>query len=174
VIVDNVIWFALPLNPEQWAIGPVSGGLKNGKPFGRIGANTQLQVYQKAVKELLAPEIEFIFGASKSKNPFFRNEVELFIYIWRNLDEYTNRGGRNQSRPEADLTNLFKATEDAIQDVLIYNDRQSRATRGALLEQERGIEPCVLVGIKFFRLDEVLDEIPEHAFKLVRKIRGYM
>jgi hypothetical protein len=71
-----------------------------------MGRNQQLHMYQQAVKD----EMKRLYPDAVELPPYY----ELDFWFWRN----TERGNI------ADATNLQKATEDALQGVLLSNDRQ--------------------------------------------------
>ena len=131
-------WYVLDLNPIQWAVGPVVTGRKGGKVYGNIGRNQELHAYKEAVREILedtAPTA--VLG-----------EVELFIYFWRQREEYQTHQARTHRKHEADLTNLQKAFEDAIQDVMIENDKNVKAVRTVVVEQDVNTTPCVVFKVE--------------------------
>lgn len=70
-----------------------------------MGRNQQLHMYQQAVKE----EMQRCYPEAELLAPGY----ELDFWFWRN----TERGNI------ADATNLQKATEDALQGILLKNDR---------------------------------------------------
>jgi len=121
------MWFYLPINPEPWAIGPVSVGKRGGKYFPIVGRNQQLHGYKEAVKD----ELE-LQGAQMLPEGAY----ELGFYFWRGLE--TNTSGSRMNT--ADATNLQKATEDALHGVLFDNDRDVREVRSVFVEQAPGVE----------------------------------
>lgn len=128
-------WYVLNVNPEPWAVGPLDLLRRNGKLAPTMGRNLQLYMYQQAVKE----EMQRCYPDVVELPPHY----ELDFWFWRN----TERGNI------ADATNLQKATEDALQGVLLKNDRlvvrvgstivaQGADVTGALAFRVRwGIEP---------------------------------
>jgi len=122
--MSDVRWLHIPLNPEGWAMGPLSTGRKNGKIFPKIGRNQQLHAYKEAVADYLDGEEVLPKG-----------EYDLYFYFWKQLDSYETESGRRHQRHEADATNLQKATEDALQGVLIDNDRHVRKVGSTIVEQ---------------------------------------
>jgi Holliday junction resolvase RusA-like endonuclease len=135
---DGWYWFVLDLNPEPWAIGPLSvGRAKGGKMFPSVGRNTQLWHYQQAIKEALgAPDI------------FFEGKIELRFYFWRRRDEYNTPQARTHRKHEADLTNLQKATEDALQGILFKNDKDVSVIHSWMVQQGPDVEGCVIIAIR--------------------------
>lgn len=128
--------YVLPLNPEPWTApnvarrGPRSGVI--------VYKNEQLRTYQEAVKELLRQA-----GAAVEHPPGTR--LSLRFYFWRRLDVLDRKTGTKASSSEADATNMQKATEDAIQGVLIDNDRNVVHVESWLMEQDRSTIPRVII-----------------------------
>lgn len=125
--------YVLPINPEPWAIGEVSSG-KTGK---RITPNAQLVNYQEAVKQYIQQNYPGY--------QMFNCECELNFYFWRRLDVYMTRGGRPHMRHTADATNLQKGLEDALQGVVISNDKLVRRTTSEVVEQAHNIDPGIII-----------------------------
>lgn len=143
---DGWTWFVLDVNPEPWAIGPLSvGRAKGGKMFPSVGRNTQLWHYQQAIKEALGnPEI------------WFENQkIELKFYFWRRRDEYQTPQARTHRKHEADTTNLQKATEDALQGVLFKNDKDVSHVESWMVQQGPDVEGCVIIAIRATSLNGV-------------------
>lgn len=133
-------YYALPgINPEQWAIGPLSvtnrGGTK--RPF--VGPNQSLLTYQKAVQTELERQ-----GVTKLVD----RECELTFYFWRRLDRYATAAGRGHARHVADATNMQKALEDALQGTLITNDRLVRRISSEVVEQSPDTHPGIIICLK--------------------------
>jgi len=106
-VSENERWFVLHVNPEPWAVGPLDLLRRGGRLAPTMGRNVQLHMYQQAVKGELAEKYAEVGAAP------FPPCYELDFWFWRN----TEQGN------VADVTNLQKATEDALQGVLIANDR---------------------------------------------------
>lgn len=143
---DGWTWFVLDVNPEPWAIGPMSVGRgPKGKLFPVVGRNTQLWHYQQAVKEALGhPDI------------WFENQkIELKFYFWRRRDEYETPQARTHRKHEADVTNLQKATEDALQGVLFKNDKDVSHVESWMVQQGTDVEGCVIIAIRGTSLNGV-------------------
>ena len=130
-------WFVLEVNPEPWAIGPLSTGRANGKVFPKVGRNMQLHSYKEAIKEELGkPDV------------FFQSKVELQFFFWRRRDSYSTPQAKAHRKHEADLTNLQKATEDALQGVLFKNDKDVNLIRSVMVEQGADVNGRVVIGIR--------------------------
>lgn len=145
-------WYYLSVNPEPWAIGSISTGRKNGKVFGRMSPNVQLVAYKEAIAEELAHVDKLPPG-----------EYALTFYFFRALDDYETESGRRHRKHVADATNMQKATEDALQGVLIDNDRDVRDVRSVVVEQGAGVKPGIIIKAEMW---EELDpyQIPDHMW----------
>ena len=140
---DSMDWYVLPLNPEPWAVGPLSVGRRHGKPFPQMGRNQQLHNYKEAVREALkrqrAEMVEWKHGDVDG--------YELVFLFNQVLESYQAASGRTVHDKEADLTNLVKATEDAIQGVLIHNDKMVRKQTNYVERSVVGSVPYVVIGV---------------------------
>lgn len=117
----------LAVNPEPWTSPSIA---RRGATKGVVVyKNEQLRTYQLAVKELLGDRVpEFPAGT----------RLSLTFYFWRN----TTKG------QPADATNMQKATEDAIQDVLLDNDRHVVHVESWIMEQGTDVEGRVVIGLE--------------------------
>lgn len=125
----------LDLNPEPWAIGPMGVSRRDGRMKAYVSRNQQLDAYKNAVREAMGDHHEKIEGP-----------VELSFYFWRLRSEYTTPQSARHRKHEADLTNLQKATEDALQGILFDNDRDVVAVASYMVEQSASTLPCIVVG----------------------------
>lgn len=158
-------WYVLDgLNPDPWAIGPLSVGRKGKGIFPIVGRNLQLANYQAGVKEVMEQKYGTV--------PFIEGPIELRFYFWRAIDEYKTSQSRTARKHEADLTNLIKATEDALQGVLFKNDKDVHTFgMSRIVEQGPDVKPCVVIhalpAMPFSRLElpdfvwAEIDEQPE-------------
>lgn len=137
-IVSDDRWYVLHLNPEPWALGPLSVGRRGGKPYPFIGPNPTLVAYQEAIREELVREDQP--PPEKLTGP-----VELTFYFWRQVERYEDAMGRQRTRKAADLTNLQKATEDALNGVLFDDDRQTRVVRSEIIDQDIDTRSAVVI-----------------------------
>jgi len=129
-------WFVLELNPEPWAIGPVGVARKNGKMIPYVGRNQQLDAYKEAVKEALGP-VEMLTG-----------KVDITFFFWRVRSEYSTPQARTHRKHEADATNMQKATEDALQDLLYKNDKDNVHVESYVVEQGPDVTPRVVIRVR--------------------------
>lgn len=153
---DNIAWFQLHVNPEPWAVGPVSIGRRNGKMIPMIGRNQQMEAYKEAIKEELGTQ-EPLPG-----------KYRLDFFFWRRLD-VASSGDRRQH--QADGTNMAKATEDALQGVLIGNDRDVISASWTIVSQGADIAPGVLVRLEWgLNPLESVRHLPKQLFD---EVMGY-
>lgn len=130
--------YCLPINPEPWAVGNAFVARNRGKAHAAIAPNKTLKSYQEAVRsELLARGAEVLDG------PY-----ALRLWFWRENVTYLDAGGRKRTRNSPDLTNLVKATEDALQGVLIGNDRDVVTTSAYMVARGKGVEPQVVIEVE--------------------------
>lgn len=130
-------WFVLDVNPEPWAIGPISVGRKGGKMFPMVSRNEQLWNYKQAIKEAIGDTHIWIEG-----------DVELIMFFWRDRAEYVTPQARTHRKHQADLTNMFKATEDALQGVLFKNDKDVQMYHAEIVEQGPNVHGRVVIGVR--------------------------
>ena len=130
--MTDQVFIVSGLNPEQWE----SPGKDR---FGGTAKSTALTNYQRAVAADLKrdyPDHEQIDGP-----------CEIVFYIWRQLVTY--EGERKRVRKNrVDATNVQKALEDAIQGVLIKNDREVLDVRTRIVEQATETEPFIIIVIR--------------------------
>ena len=110
------MWYALDINPEPWAVGPLGVSRHGGKLTPYMGRNQQLDAYKEAVRDELITRYP---GLIKVMPPYY----ELDFFFWRNQAIYEG-ANKTVQKNIADATNMQKATEDALQGMLIENDRQ--------------------------------------------------
>jgi Holliday junction resolvase RusA-like endonuclease len=129
-------WFVLDINPEPWVIGPVGSGRKNGKMYAYVGRNQQLDTYKEGVKEALGDGHELIEGP-----------VRIQFWFWRNMAEYTTPQARSHRKHEADLTNMQKSTEDALQGVLFKNDKDVKVCTSVVVDQGPDVRGMIVMNV---------------------------
>lgn len=140
-------WFVLPINPDPWAVGPVGVGKRGGKYYPYIGRNNQLHSYQQAIKE----ELEDV-------PPLTPGLYDLRFWFWRRLDSHAS--GKKHI---ADVTNLQKATEDALQGVLFDNDRDVRKVTSQIVEQSEDAKPMIVIrALPYLGFNE--GALPDHVW----------
>lgn len=138
-VVDEQ-WFVLDVNPEPWEIGPLNVVRKGGqfRPF--VGRSQQLHDYKLAVAE----------GIRRGSQPYHMidGDVSLTCWFWRHRPDYETWQARRHRKHEADDTNLFKATEDALQGILYDNDKNNVHIQGFVVAQGPDVEPGVIICAK--------------------------
>lgn len=126
----------LHLNPEPWAIG--TAFVVKGGRHAAVAPDKTLKAYQEAVRaELLAQ------GAQMVEGPYI-----LSFWFWRENVSYTDAAGKKRSRNSPDLSNMVKATEDAIQGILIDNDRDVVHIRPYLVARGKDVNPRVVIEVE--------------------------
>lgn len=153
-------WFVLALQAEPWAVGPLGvGRAAGGKPYPYMGPNQKVQAYQEAVKGELD-------GAG-----VIQGLVEVQLFIWRQIETMKVSGKRDRIGKPADATNIQKATEDAIQGILIENDKNVRLISTHVVEQSSTVTPCIVLRVKPYEEFDPGD-LPDHVWDDVDKIQG--
>lgn len=150
----------VPINPEPWAIGDISITSKGGKRRPFVAPNKQLLNYQKAVREYIKRNYEC--------EPF-NTECELTFFFWRRLDVYMDNGSRVRMGHIADATNLQKGLEDALQGVVVSNDRLVRKVYSEIVEQAHNIDPGVIIIAREHYTRSSLDKNLLAKFAEIRK-----
>lgn len=113
------------INPEPWAVGTVNC---YGRGKGSLSPNPKVVNYQLALREeLLNMDLPPV------RPRLFATELSLLY--WRS----TERG-----KP-ADVTNLNKSTEDALQGILYENDIDNLKVSGEIVEQHPLVEHVGLI-----------------------------
>jgi Holliday junction resolvase RusA-like endonuclease len=139
----KIRWYQLHVNPEPWAVGPLSIGKRNGRPTATMGRNQQLDAYKHAIREEL--ETTLPNNQTYILPPYY----SLDMFFWRNRAEYTTPQARTHRKHEADVTNLQKATEDALQGILIGNDRDVIRIASYMMDQGPDVTGGVLLRIEW-------------------------
>ena len=118
-------WFFVPVNPYPWKVPPMTVGRKGKALFVRAGRDEGLHTFKQAVAEIVG-----------AQNPhLIDGKVKLSLWFWRNIPEYTTTQGRRARKHEADVTNMQKATEDALQGILYLNDVDNIDVHSRLISQ---------------------------------------
>lgn len=151
-------WFVLDVNPEPWAIGDLSVGRRGGKAFPMVGRNHQLHNYKEAIKAELGDD----------PGVWVDGKVELLFYFWRRRDEYKTPQARTHRKHEADLTNLQKATEDALQGVLFKNDKDVNRIHSRMVDQGPHVIPKVVIAIRPAETTPLL--MPEYITQRIHEL----
>lgn len=155
--MSNWHWFVLEVNPEPWAIGDLAVGRKSGRVYPYVGRNQQLHNYKEAIREELGSPGIFLVGP-----------IELQFFFWRRRDQYQTPQARGHRKHEADLTNLQKATEDALQGVLFKNDKDVNDVHSVMVEQGPEVLPKVVIGVRpGTTFPEAIFNLPQEVAELL-------
>lgn len=142
MVLNKNHWYYLPVNPDPWAVGPLQLGRRNGKVFPTIGPNLTLKSFQEELRSHFPEPYEPV-----------EHDVELEFFFWRRLDKWVNEGGKTNTRSIADATNMQKACEDALQGILIVNDRQVKDVSSHVMAEGAdvvgGIALCIRARIEY-------------------------
>jgi len=153
VNVNNYEVYALPLNPEPWAVGHISVVRRGGVYKPMVAPELTLQTYQNAVRdELTLQGAELLPG-----------DYSLYFSFSRQLAKYKASAKQTSTRNASDATNMQKATEDAIQGVLIGNDRDVVRVGSVIVDQGPSVTPFVIIEIKYGLIEDdssKMDDIP--------------
>ena len=137
--MTNTVTYALPVNPEPWVVGNAYVGRGGGKAFAKIAPDKTLKLYQEAVRaELEVQGAEMVEG-----------KYALELYFFRQNAQYKDAAGRTRTRNTPDVTNMQKATEDALQGVLIGNDRDVVSVSSHLVAAGTDVDPMVVVHLTY-------------------------
>lgn len=151
---NGITWFCIGINPEQWQVGPLSVGRRNGKLFPIAGRDQQLAAYQEAIREEMGDGFEPLTGKQRIR-----------FYFWRTTEGYSTASGRSHRRHQADATNLQKALEDALQGILYENDRDTWDIRSVIVDQGPDVIGKVLFSVEPLRA--WTSDIPQECIKLI-------
>lgn len=144
------------MNPEPWRVGDSFVGRKNGKHYAQVSPSMELVAFQSAVKE----ELDYIVAP-------FDGPYKLVFFLWRNQATYISETNKRVQKHQADATNMQKALEDALQGVVIYNDRDVRDVRTIIVEQGPKVKPLIIVHVSRFT-DDCTEHIPEKVLYPVK------
>jgi Holliday junction resolvase RusA-like endonuclease len=151
--------YALGVNPEPWAVPPLSAvRTKSGKYIVRAGRDHGMFAYQEAVRDQLRA-----LGAVMLEPPY-----RLEFWFWRNEATYRSTAGRNISRNHADSTNMQKATEDALQGVLIDNDRNVHSISSQIVQSGPKVTPGVVISAQTLLWPLALDDSVLEAYEKIK------
>lgn len=129
--------YALPVNPEPWRVPPMSAGRIGRKLIVKAGRDEQSFAFKEAVREALEAQ-----GAEMLPEPY-----EIHFHFYRQLATYQTARGSDHTKHWADATNMQKLCEDALQGVLISNDKHVRHVSSQIAEQGTDVTPMIVVFI---------------------------
>jgi Holliday junction resolvase RusA-like endonuclease len=168
-------WFVLDLNPEPWATGTISTGRRNGKSYGRMAPEPTLVAYQEAAREVLREKIRESDPDLEDSCSLMVRPVRITFFFWRQIESYVGLQGKVNTRNVADVTNLQKALEDALQGTVIENDRQVADIRSVLVEQDRNIRGKIVIRVEeivLLSLVDTLKDIPPTVWEQLDEINA--
>lgn len=128
----------IDVNPEPWAVGPLSVGKRNGKMFPIMGRNQSVHAFKEAVRDALEGKVTMLPDG----------QYDVTFFFWRRLESYVGESGRKANAHWADATNMQKATEDALQGILFDNDRDVREIRSVIVDQGPDVIPGIAVQVQ--------------------------
>lgn len=133
--------WAFAINPEPWAVGPAHVRHPKGrKAFVAFGKDGNQELFQGSLRECLEAEgiTEVLPG------PYF-----LEIWIWRQTTHFEKNNRGDGHRHKADGTNILKATEDALQGLVIDNDRNNVSGTWHIIEQSEDTQPMIVIQLTY-------------------------
>ena len=136
---ENYKVYALPLNPEPWAMGTAYAVKSGGGYRVKVPPDPTLMTYKNAVKDELT-----LLGAE-----LLPGDYSIYFTFSRQLAQYLTPTGKTSTRNAADATNMQKATEDALQGVLIHNDRDVVRVGSVIVDQGIKVIPFVVIEILY-------------------------
>jgi Holliday junction resolvase RusA-like endonuclease len=174
-MLNPTSWYVLDVNPEPWAVGPLSVARSGKGVYPKMGRNQQLYAYQQALRSTLLLQYPNLREFVDSELGLWGNrEVKLCFYFWQKQEtaETVSAAGRTRRTTSkvADCTNMVKAAEDAVAGILFANDIQVReqvnviVDRGAQLpegivvisiEPWAGFDPACLPEFVWDRIDVI-------------------
>ncbi|AKJ71735.1 hypothetical protein TIN2_45 [Tsukamurella phage TIN2] len=136
----NVVAAAFPLNPEPWAMGNIQIVPAGKKRFPKVSPNKVLKMYQDAIRaEVVLTDLTDLPG------PYY----SVRFTFSRQLTATKIASGRTLTRNWADVTNMQKGTEDALQGAAFGNDRDVIRTESRLYGPQReSTLPFVVIEVR--------------------------
>ncbi len=155
------------INPEPWRSPRLGTRRASGKVFPAAYKDENLRSYQEAVKETVEEELL----ALGYELPIFEAGTPLVVTFcfWRQLDSYKTGESRAGRRQQPDVTNLVKATEDAMQGIFYKTDRNNVLVQGTLVDVGTDVEPRVLIEVEA----ETTGSWRHHMAGAVDRLRQY-
>lgn len=154
------------VNPEPWSVGTAyATRTKSGAMRGGISPNKKVQAYQKALREelLSLPMVRMLEPGDAG--------LCLRLWFWRQI-EVSNKAGRRVTGHIADVTNLQKSTEDALQGILFENDNAVRWVCSEIIEQEASTVPTIAIEVWHYREGD--SRHSPHQTRMVKETRDLM
>lgn len=185
-------WYVLNVNPRPWAVGPLSAGRNAaGKVYAKMGRNQELHNYEAALAATLLEEYPYLreyvdasvlkkfpdlrryvtgdVSLNKGRSLFAGADVEMEFHFWRKL-ETAEVDGKSITDKVVDLTNMVKASEDAMAGLLFNNDSQVRKQTNIIHQQDSDvIEGLVVICIQLFG-PAAYEDLPPHVWERIDEI----
>jgi hypothetical protein len=137
--MTGLVAYAFPFNPQPWALGDINISRQNGKLRATPVPEKTLVAYQNALREGLRNA-----GAEMHEGPY-----SIRFTFSRDLEQFLTPTGRTSQRNPADATNMQKATEDALQKILIHNDVDVIHIESDRCAQGVNVDPFVVIELKY-------------------------
>lgn len=156
-------WFILPLSPVPWRVGPVYAARSktSHRIGGGVGRDQEVHSYQEAVRAEMKRQ-----GATMIDGPF-----KLVLLFWRDMPTYATEKSARARAHEADGTNMYKSTEDALQGILYENDKDNIDGHWSIVEQGPNVTGRVVIGIepttKETVTNQIIDMIPDEIYMMI-------
>lgn len=125
------------VNPEPWEVGQPFARRHSGKLSAGISPSPKLQAYQQALREEVGEQSEPVYPEG--------TQIDVYFWFWRQIEEFKTPTGRTSHSNYADSTNLQKATEDALQDLVYGNDRLNQRVGSEIVAQGPTVQPAIVV-----------------------------
>jgi len=135
----KLVAYAFAINPQPWVAPTFGVGKFGGKFRPTPTPDKTLVTYQEAIRASLREA-----GATPLSGPY-----SLRFTFSRELEQFLTPSGRRKQRNAADATNMQKATEDALQKVLIENDVDVHYVVSDRCAQGVAIKPFVIIELKY-------------------------
>jgi Holliday junction resolvase RusA-like endonuclease len=142
------------INPQPWMAGKLSTKRAGHRVLPIQFKDENLRVYQEALHESAAEALSRL----EAPLPLFPKGTLLRVHFsfWRKIEQYTNLETGKVTTPKVpDVSNMVKATEDALQGLFYFNDRDNRVVTGHLVDVGPDVEPIVMVAIEQYEADKI-------------------
>lgn len=116
----------------------MSVGSKGKAKFVQSGVDKEARAYKDALISALRKQ-----DADRLDGPY-----SVDFLFWRKLEQYQTESGRNMTRKWVDATNMQKLCEDALQEIIITNDKEDLVVRSYIMSQTKETIPCIGIVIR--------------------------
>ena len=138
------------INPMPWTAPQLGTKRVGGKVVPITFPKAELAEYQEAIHDTVASAVM----EKGLQAPVFAKGTLLIceFFFWRQLESYNSLAtGRKVTPKQPDVTNMLKATEDALQGVIYHNDTNNRVVSGHLVECGPEVEPRIMLIVNVAR-----------------------